>query len=57
MGRCVQDKSPKPKEELGNIIIDVWEHEISIDFLRRLYQSMMNRIKEVIKAKGGPTGY
>jgi len=26
MGWCVQDKSPKSKQELRNIINDVWEH-------------------------------
>ena len=41
-------------KDLGEVIEDVWNY-ISIEKVNKLIDSMPRRIKEVIKAKGGPT--
>ncbi|CAH1768751.1 14123_t:CDS:1, partial [Entrophospora sp. SA101] len=47
---------PKSKQELINVIQEEWG-KINIETLHRLILSLPDRVKAVIKAKGGHTKY
>jgi hypothetical protein len=47
---------PKTKQELIEVIQEEWR-KITIEMCHRLILSMPNRVKAVIKAKGGYTKY
>lgn len=51
------EKKPKSLAELRNCVKNIWEKSITPDILQSLVLSMPNRIKNVIKAKGGVTKY
>lgn len=53
----VRQKRPRTITELDQCIQTVWYEEISKQTLENLIASMANRIKEVIKQKGGATKY
>lgn len=53
----VGQKRPQTIRELDQCIQKVWYEEISKQTLANLIASMPNRIKEVIKQKGGTTKY
>lgn len=53
----IRQKKPKSLLELMKTIEKVWFEEITAEYLEALYDSMPNRIKCVIKAKGGTTKY
>ena len=50
-------KLPTSKASLIKIIEKVWFEEISIVYLQNLVDSMPQRIRDVIEAKGGSTKY
>ena len=49
-------RSYRDVEELEEDIIYIWE-SIPSEFIKKLYDSMKNRIQAVIEAQGGPTDY
>ena len=49
-------RSYRNVEELEEDIIYIWE-SIPSEFIKKLYDSMKNRIQAVIEAQGGPTDY
>lgn len=53
----VAKKKPRTITELDKFIEKVWYEEIALDTLHRLIASMPDRIKAVIKKKGGTTKY
>ena len=57
MGNKVGSNRPKNKMELQKLLIHVWYHEITIEYIKELVNSMPRRIKAVIQAKGGSTKY
>ena len=56
MERRHQDKHPKSKEDLKNVLSEVWEN-IEEEVCQKLVGSMRKRFQAVIKARGGPTKY
>ena len=52
----VQKKNPHNVKELWTVINEAW-NEFPHKRLLKLIDSMPNRCKAVIKARGGPTGY
>jgi hypothetical protein len=36
-------------------ICDIWDNELTVDYLNKLIDTLPNRIKEVIARRGGPT--
>lgn len=57
IGRKITDKKPRSLRELQETIVHVWHHEMNLDYIRKLIDSMPARVEAVIKAKGGPTKY
>lgn len=53
----IAKEKPSNKNELKEVKRKVWNNEISIDYLETLVKSMPQRLKAVIKAKGGATKY
>lgn len=49
-------RSYDSREELEEDIIEQW-HDIPVDFIQNLYNSMFHRIQAVIDMNGGPTDY
>ena len=56
MERRRQDKHLKSKEDLKNVLSEVWEN-IEEEVCQKLVGSMRKRFQAVIKARGGPTKY
>ena len=56
LNSSVQERSPKNLDELFGILEKAWK-KIPVEKLEKLVLSMPNRLKEVIKNKGGPTSY
>ena len=54
--RRLKKKQPKNKTELQKCLIEVWE-EIEVSVLKKLVDSVPNRLNEVIRVKGYPTRY
>ena len=48
--------SDDSREELEEDIIEQW-HDIPVDFIQNLYNSMHSRIQAVIDMNSGPTHY
>ena len=57
MSAKMRKQMPKSMLELIKTIEKVWFEDIAADYLEALYDSMPNRVKCVIKAKGGITKY
>ena len=57
MGNKIAAIKPKNKRELQEAIVRVWHHELDLTYIRRLIDSMPDRIAAVIKAKGESTKY
>lgn len=55
--RKVCQKKPTTIQELKEIIEYTWYNDISMDFIRKVYESMPHRVESVIRARGGPTRY
>jgi hypothetical protein len=36
-------------------IQDIWDNELTVDYLNKWIDTLLDRIKEVIARKGGPT--
>lgn len=53
----VSELRPTSEQDLIQKLKLVWAREITEDYCRTLVESMPNRIKAVLKAKGGPTRY
>ena len=49
-------RSYDSREELEDDIIEQ-RHDIPVDFIQNLYNSMFHRIQAVIDMNGGPTDY
>lgn len=45
------------QDALWNTASSIWYHDMDPDYIKKLIRSMPDRIKEVIKAKGGHTRY
>ncbi len=50
------DVQPTNLQQLCDAIMSIWT-KISEEYFQHLVESMPRRIKEVLKAKGGPTQY
>ena len=57
MSAKIKKEKPKSMLELMKTIEKVWFEDITTEYLEALYDSMPNRVKCVIKAKGGTTKY
>ncbi|KRG00473.1 uncharacterized protein Dwil_GK27451 [Drosophila willistoni] len=57
MSAKIRKEKPKSLQELMKTIEKVWFEDITAEYLETLYESMPNRVKCVIKAKGGTTKY
>lgn len=57
MSSKIGKRKPKTMVELMKTIEKVWFEDITEEYLKALYDSMPNRVKCVIKAKGGTTKY
>lgn len=57
MSAKIRKQKPKSMLELMKTIEKVWFEDITAEYLEALYDSMPNRVKCVIKAKGGTTKY
>ena len=54
--RQLKKKQPKSQNELKESLIEVW-HGIELTTLKKLVDSVPNRLNEVIRIKGYPTRY
>ena len=54
--RQLKKKQPKSQNELKESLIEVW-HGIELATLKKLVDSVPNRLNEVIRTKGYPTRY
>ena len=54
--RQLKKKQPKSQNELKESLIEVW-HGIELPTLKKLVDSVPNRLNEVIRTKGYPTRY
>ncbi len=52
----IMDVQPTNLQQLRDAIISIWT-KISEEFFQHLVESMLRRIKAVLKAKGGQTRY
>jgi hypothetical protein len=54
----VQTRSPLPRNlaELWDALVEEWGN-IEPDYIKRLYESMLQRVEALLKAKGGHTKY
>lgn len=57
VGRKLAQHKPVNKTSLREAIIRVWNHELNVDYIKKLIDSMPTRIQAVIKARGGTTKY
>ena len=57
LGERVMRSHPTNKKELIAGLIRVWHHEMQVDLIQRLVESMPNRCEAVIQAKGDVTKY
>lgn len=57
MKRKVSAHKPTSEAQLRNIIKEVWVKEISVDYCKKLIDSMPQRIKAVLENHGYPTRY
>ena len=55
--RKLSSKTLKTKEELKEAVLYIWNNEITLDFIKKLYESIPKRVKACLKAKGGSTRY
>lgn len=55
--RKIAQKRPKTKAEFKLAIDQSWKNDITTDYCRNLIKSMPDRIRAVMKARGGPTKY
>ena len=53
----VAQKRPKTLSELDRILEEVWYNGIAAGTLKNLINSMPERVKAVIKSRGGSTKY
>jgi hypothetical protein len=58
LDRMVRARDPLPTnlDELWAALLEEWE-KIDQDYIDRLYKSLPNRVRDVLKAKGGSTRY
>ena len=54
--RQLKKRQPKSQNELKESLIEVW-HRIELSTLKKLVDSVSNRLNEVIRTKGYPTRY
>jgi len=57
MKNKVAEKHPSSAKDLVKVIKSVWVKEISQEFCKNLVHSMLQRLQEVIKNRGGSTKY
>jgi hypothetical protein len=53
---CAQDPLPTNLDKLWAALLEEWE-KIDQDYIDRLYKSLPNQVRNVLKAKGGSTCY
>ena len=53
----IAEKKPTTKRELQALIVRVWHHELSQEYIQSLIHSMPRRCLEVVRARGGITKY
>ena len=54
--RRLKKKQPKSQNELKGSLVEIW-HGIGLPTLKKLVDSVPNRLNEVIQTKGYPTKY
>jgi len=57
LGRKVAYRKPNTKLQLMESLVHAWHHELDLNYIGKLIDSMPNRCRAVIKARGGATKY
>ena len=52
----MQHKKPRNLNELREMVSQAWEN-LTLDEIQAVAGNMGNRVKEIVKAKGGATSY
>ena len=53
----VSQRKPSSKQSLQEAIVQSWNHDLGIEYIRKLIDSMPDRLRAVVKARGGATRY